>query len=267
MKLRFMIALATLIPLSNVSAQVFFNAPNVAGNGTGLGTYGGTSGVSSLYGTTAVTPAYAVGSPVSGTGNNGLSSNSNQNALREKPPAQIEAPFANCGKNPSTLTTNTSTPNQSNTLGQNLNSLENRPSPSESQSACPKNGAILLSVGQTLNGTAYAVGSSRVKLSGQTIFLAGLNAPAEGQICSGRHGRWHCGDLALDKLRQIVDGHELTCVITSSSGTTLPEAKCRSGMDDISNEMIADGMGTSTEEDGKSSMEEARSDHRGMWTH
>lgn len=93
-----------------------------------------------------------------------------------------------------------------------------------------------------VRGRAKALSGERLKINGQVVRLAGIEAPDPAQPCFTASGRrWSCGEAAQSALARLVRNQRIACEIQAVSKLDLPLAHCRSGETDIAAELVKGG--------------------------
>lgn len=93
---------------------------------------------------------------------------------------------------------------------------------------------------ETLSGPARIIDGDTLVIDGQTIRLAGIDAPALDQICRWEDRVVRCGVLARDALKDLSVASRVTCARTGT-GSGIILAWCRANGYDLSEGMIHTG--------------------------
>jgi len=93
-----------------------------------------------------------------------------------------------------------------------------------------------------LTGRALALGGDRVRISGTTLRLDGIEAPDRNQLCQKADGkRWSCGSAAAQALSRLVRGRTVACEIVGAGADGSRLARCTSDAKDLAAEMVRAG--------------------------
>ena len=91
-------------------------------------------------------------------------------------------------------------------------------------------------------GRAQVLSGDTLRLNGQVIALAGVEAPERGQRCLRAGGRsWRCGIAAADALAQKVRRETITCAGSSVDERGRKIARCRIGDEDLAEALVRGG--------------------------
>jgi endonuclease YncB( thermonuclease family) len=115
-----------------------------------------------------------------------------------------------------------------------------------------------------LSGAARPIDGDSLYVGAEEVRLKDIDAPEGRQSCR-RDGRdWACGDAALDELRRLISGRNVTCraIERDKHGRVL--AYCSADGRDLNRDMVAGGFAVSF---GGYAYEEAdaRRGRRGIW--
>ncbi|MCB1520537.1 MAG: thermonuclease family protein [Hyphomicrobiaceae bacterium] len=121
----------------------------------------------------------------------------------------------------------------------------------------------------TLAGRAVAVSGDTLRIGGQRVRLAEIEAPERGQSCPRSTGqRWRCDTAATNALAKLIRGRKVECVLNGDVAGGLSTASCRHGETDLAAELVRGGHVFATEGffASYSSLEsDAREKRRGIW--
>ncbi len=95
-----------------------------------------------------------------------------------------------------------------------------------------------------LEGVASAVTGDTLRISGQVVRLAGIEAPELEQSCGGegsRERRWKCGDAARSALRDAVRAKSVSCHLSGSDARGTRLGTCNVGATDIAGDLVTRG--------------------------
>ncbi len=100
-----------------------------------------------------------------------------------------------------------------------------------------------LDVGAGLSGRATAVSGDLLRVDGQLVRLAGIDAPESNQSCLKLNGRrWSCGAAARSALARIVRGKPVACETSGLDPQGRALATCKVSEDlDIAAELVRGG--------------------------
>ena len=87
-------------------------------------------------------------------------------------------------------------------------------------------------------GQVAVVGGDTLRLDGQVVRLAGVEAPSRGDTCSG--GR-DCGGAATSALAGLVRDRRVECRVSGHDGKGRPYAACDANGMDLSSAIVASG--------------------------
>ena len=94
----------------------------------------------------------------------------------------------------------------------------------------------------SLEGRATAVSGDSLRINGQSLNLAGIEAPEREQICQRpKTGMWRCGDAARSVLDRLVRGRRVVCTLAGSSEDAKPLADCRIDGEDLAATLVREG--------------------------
>lgn len=121
---------------------------------------------------------------------------------------------------------------------------------------------------QSLTGTAAAVDGDTLAMEGTRIRLHGIDAVESAQTCQRAGATWNCGAEAAARLRQLVQGKQITCTGHDTDRYGRLVAACRAGQIDLAAVMVQSGLAVALPQYSDAYLEaEARAqDHRiGIW--
>ncbi|MGL4396565.1 MAG: thermonuclease family protein [Hyphomicrobium sp.] len=127
-------------------------------------------------------------------------------------------------------------------------------------------------------GRASAVSGDTLRISGQSIALAGIEAPDEQYPCfNGKGRRWSCASSASNALSRMIRGRVVACELADASassasvasgGGELLRGHCRVGDKDIAAELVRGGHVFASDGDVRiygSDEDAARTARAGIW--
>jgi endonuclease YncB( thermonuclease family) len=121
-----------------------------------------------------------------------------------------------------------------------------------------------------IEGVASVTGGDTFRLNGQSIRLAGIEAPEIEQRCGGqgRESSWRCGEAARKELRDLVRNKQMRCEIGGVADNGAALGTCRIGTLDVAAELVT--RGTVFAQAGLFSSygrleQDARNAKRGLW--
>jgi len=93
-----------------------------------------------------------------------------------------------------------------------------------------------------IEGVPFVLSGDTLRISGQVVRLAGVEAPEADQQCGGqgREARWRCGEQSRSQLRDLVRNKQVRCEI-SGAGSPVATGTCRMGTTDIASELVSRG--------------------------
>ena len=93
-----------------------------------------------------------------------------------------------------------------------------------------------------ISGSGRAVSGDTIRIGGQLVQLAGVEAPEISQVCRDKRNRaWRCGQRARSVLRRIVGGGKITCTdVTGAEGGRF-QATCSTAKGDIAEQLVKKG--------------------------
>lgn len=95
---------------------------------------------------------------------------------------------------------------------------------------------------QTVVGIGVALTGDTLTVSGSSVRLAGVAAPADGQTCFTRFSReYDCFKLSTEMLQSLMGEHEVTCDIEASDRTGQRVGRCRANGVDLGGAMVTRG--------------------------
>lgn len=114
----------------------------------------------------------------------------------------------------------------------------------------------------------FVADGDTLKIGGQVIRLAGIDAVERAQFCTDARGvGWSCGESALKALEAVVAKGDLRCAGLNRDSYGRIVARCTvAGEGDVSAAMVAGGWAVS-DRGGRYAMQEqaARTARRGIW--
>lgn len=117
-------------------------------------------------------------------------------------------------------------------------------------------------------GQVAVLDGATLRLRQRVVRLAGIIAPARGDICMGMDGTaFDCGAAAASRLSALVRNTPVTCDVKGEDSMRRPFGTCWSGGIDLARELVAAGWARA--DLGQSYLHEmeveARALHRGLW--
>lgn len=93
-----------------------------------------------------------------------------------------------------------------------------------------------------IEGVPLVLAGDSLRINGQVIKLAGIEAPEADQQCGGqgREARWRCGEQARNQLRDLVRNKQVRCEV-SGAGSAVATGTCKMGATDIAAELVTRG--------------------------
>ena len=130
-------------------------------------------------------------------------------------------------------------------------------------------GAPLACTGAEITGRAVVVDGDSLEIGQERIRLFGIDAPEGTQDCQRNGAAWRCGEEAAAKLRSLVGGATLRCVLRDTDDYGRHVSVCHNGTTDINAEMVRAGFAVAYRRYGNdyvAAENEARSARRGLWS-
>lgn len=91
-------------------------------------------------------------------------------------------------------------------------------------------------------GPATVVDGDTIEITGRRIRLEGIDAPESGQTCTRRFfGTWRCGAAATKALRDLVEGHAVTCDSRGTDRYGRIIGVCFADGIEVNRRMVSDG--------------------------
>lgn len=115
---------------------------------------------------------------------------------------------------------------------------------------------------------ASVVDGDTLVLGGETVRLAGIDAPEKDQDCGFGRWRYHCGQVAAYALKELLGRHWVRCTGAARDSSGRRVAVCYIGPDDapidVNAEMVRRGwaLAAGAYQDHEAA---ARKDARGLW--
>lgn len=128
-------------------------------------------------------------------------------------------------------------------------------------------GSVNAGAGDVVSGRATVTAGDRVRIGGQTVHLAGIEAPHAAQPCFKENGRkWACASSASSALRKLVRGKSIMCELKDKTSQNPLVGHCRAGELDIAAALVRQGNAFASEEGLYSAEEDAaRKEKLGIW--
>lgn len=98
---------------------------------------------------------------------------------------------------------------------------------------------------ESISGKAKVVDGSTLEIEGQTIRFAGIMAPGRSQTCERGGSEWPCGQVAFQRLKELVAGKSVRCSITGRDLDERTIGVCYAGMTELSRAMVSEGLAVS----------------------
>jgi endonuclease YncB( thermonuclease family) len=95
---------------------------------------------------------------------------------------------------------------------------------------------------ETLSGAARVVDGDTIEIAGQSLRLAGLDAPELDQTCQRGALTYRCGETARDALRALARADAFTCRIDGRDRYGRGLARCEAGGVDIGGSLVSRGL-------------------------
>ena len=102
--------------------------------------------------------------------------------------------------------------------------------------------APLACTGADITGRAVVVDGDSLEIGQERIRLFGIDAPEGTQDCQRNGAAWRCGEEAAAKLRSLVGGATLRCVLRDTDDYGRHVSVCHNGTTDINAEMVRAGF-------------------------
>ena len=123
--------------------------------------------------------------------------------------------------------------------------------------------------GTVLRGKASIYDGQNLVVAGAPIRLDGAEAPALAQTClTSRALVWACGSKAAERLRELVSGRPVSCVVTEPLGQGAAAICSVTGISDLGRNMVSEGLAVSNGHDRgrySSDQSQAKGFRRGVW--
>lgn len=101
--------------------------------------------------------------------------------------------------------------------------------------------AKLQTLPASLSGQAVVHDGDTIKINGQSIRLEAIDAPEIDQTCQLPTGSWQCGIASRDKLKELLNGREVTCNREGNDKYGRFPGYCTVGNIDVNGWMVANG--------------------------
>jgi endonuclease YncB( thermonuclease family) len=99
-----------------------------------------------------------------------------------------------------------------------------------------------------VEGRAVALSGEMLRVGRTTLRISGIEAPADGQVCtSPRARRWRCDEAAQAALSRLVRGERVACTFAGSDDGGIRLATCHNGEKDLGAELVRNGHVFATE--------------------
>ncbi len=123
--------------------------------------------------------------------------------------------------------------------------------------------------GKNIRGGAWAIDGDTLKIGGQRIRIAGIDAPELDQPCITPSGmEWRCGAVARAALGRLLAGRTVECVGSGEDPFGRLIATCHVGGRDAGGWMVERGWAMAYREYSRAYVARevrAREDQRGVW--
>ncbi len=119
-----------------------------------------------------------------------------------------------------------------------------------------------------LMGQATAVAGDALQISGRTVRLSGIDAPAPETLCEGKITRWPCGAHSRAALAKLIDDAEVECRTEPPDETLVLRGTCRLAGADVGESQLRKGWARTTHESPRTyvaAQRAAREERRGLW--
>jgi len=87
--------------------------------------------------------------------------------------------------------------------------------------------------------TTTVIDGDTIDYKGVVVHLWGIDAPEKGQVCADG---WAAGQAAIDRLKSMIQGQQVSCVLKSADTAPRVAAVCKAGGKDLSAEMASAGL-------------------------
>lgn len=115
-----------------------------------------------------------------------------------------------------------------------------------------------------ISGAVRVIDGDTIKLGGQSIRLAGMDAPELAQTCMLEARPQRCGEVARDALERIVAQGTVSCRIVGHDRYRRGLGRCDAGGGDIGARLVQDGLAVGYGDYAREE-HEARIAGRGLW--
>jgi len=95
--------------------------------------------------------------------------------------------------------------------------------------------------GETLVGPARVVDGDTLEISGRTVRLIGILAPAIDQKCQRDGQDWPCGRKAADRMQELIAGRPVRCLAAGRDSDGATAGLCFAGGLELNRALVADG--------------------------
>lgn len=130
-------------------------------------------------------------------------------------------------------------------------------------------GAAAGETAQVLRGEAVVSDGDTLRVGAVKVRLFGVDAPETHQTCDlDTRDTWACGEVAADRLRALVVGQQVTCVIADEDRYGRRVARCSAGGTDLGAQLVREGLArayTQFGDDYAALEDRARADGIGLW--
>lgn len=120
-----------------------------------------------------------------------------------------------------------------------------------------------------ITGTASIIDGNTIDVGPVRIRLHGIDAPEAGQRCSDADGgSWPCGDMAIGRLAELVEGKQVECIADDRDDYGRIIAVCYADGVDVNATLVREGLAWAFlrfSDDYASLEAEARAAARGVW--
>lgn len=121
---------------------------------------------------------------------------------------------------------------------------------------------------QIISGTATALDGDSLTMGETQIRLHGIDAVEGVQTCQRGSITWNCGEDAAARLRQLIQGKQVTCTGRDTDQYGRMVSTCRAGAIDLADVMVRSGLAVALPQfssDYLEAEERAKANRVGIW--